>query len=294
MANLISIGQLIDRSWDHYSAFFKQLMKISLWAFILPALMIIRMLLVPSDEVLSLAYLFSGYGGVLMWVGIVFAILVSAIAVPAITIWIYINLVKAIESQNKKKSISFKELRKYGWKTFFSYLWVAILKALITALPLLLLVPGIVLIFSNIYYDGGTFLGAVSNLIMLVGVVAALVLMIMLGVKLGFSAFERLIANKRGIRAVKGSYRLVHGRFWKTFWRLLITKIVFGIGAGLLHVIIIMLVVGIEFAFFPLASGSEAALSIVSLFLETGVMVLTVPIFIIVDYFLYDSLIKTR
>ena len=294
MANLISIGQIIDRSWDHYSAFFKPLMKISLWAFTIPILVLIRILLVPSGEIMSLAYLFNGYGDVLLIIGVIFGILISLIAVPVITIWIYINLVKAVESQNKKKPVSLKELRKYGWVNFFSYLWVAILKSVFTALPLLLLVPGMILIFTNIYYDGGSFMGAVSNLVMLIGVVGALILIIMLGVQLGFSAFERLITNKLGMTAVKGSYALIKGRFWATLWRLLVPKLVFGVGVALLHVIIGLIIVGIEYALFPLSETQEAASAIFSLFLGTGVLVLTTPIFIIVDYIIYDNLVKSR
>ena len=154
MGKLISIGQIIDRSWDHYSAFFKPLMKISLWALIIPVLVLLRILIVPSGEIMSLASLFNGQGDAMLVIGLILGVLISLIAVPVLTIWIYINLVKAVESQDKKKPTSLKALRKYGWTNFFSYFWVAILKSVLTALPLLLLVPGMILIFTNIYYNG--------------------------------------------------------------------------------------------------------------------------------------------
>jgi len=295
MANLITIGQLIDRSWDHYSGFFKALMKISLWAFILIPLLLIRIFLAPDGEVQSLAIILNGSGSAIAWLGVIFGAIVSIIVVPVITIWIYINLVKAIESQNKKKPVSFKELRKYGWKNFFSYLWVAILKSVITSLPLLLLVPGLILIWTNIFYNGGSLWGAASTLITLIGIIAALILIITLGVQLGFSCFERLIADKRGLTAVKGSHALVKGRFWSTLWRLLVPKIVFGIATGLLQIIVILVLLGLTYAFYAISQTTgDVGILIVSILLTTGVAVLTTPIFIIADYLLYDSLLKTK
>lgn len=295
MANLISIGQLIDQTWDHYTKFFKILMRVSLWALVLPPLMIIRIFLTPDGEVNTLAALLSGQGDLIAWVGVFFGAIVSLLVIPIVTIWIYINLVKVIEAQDQKKSVSLQSLRAYGWKTFFSYLYVAVIKSIITLLPLLLLVPGMALIWTNIFYDGGATWGVISTIVTFVGMLAALIFMIILGVQLAFAGFERLVGEKVGLTAIKGTRALVQGRFWKTLWRLLVPKIIFGFAAALLQIIASLAVIALSYGLYAITQTTgDIGVLVIATFLSTGVAILTTPIFIIADYLLYDSLRKTK
>lgn len=295
MANLISLGEVIDKSWDHYVDHFKQLMVISLWALIIPALMVVRIFLAPDGELLALAEILESGGDFLSWFGVIFGTLVSLIAVPVITVWIYINIVKAVESQSKNKPVDLKALRAFGWKNFFSYVWVALIKAVVTALPVLALIPGIIAIYFNISTDGGVFFGVVSTLLMLVGVATAFALITMLSVQLGFAGFERLLGDKRGFKAISGSRSLVKGRFWKTLLRIFVGKLVFFLVVMVLQFAVMFIVsLGSAITLLSDATMISALFAILNLFLLTGIGILSTPIFIIVDYVIYDSLLKTR
>ncbi|HAL49851.1 MAG: hypothetical protein UU40_C0004G0031 [Candidatus Uhrbacteria bacterium GW2011_GWD2_41_121] len=295
MANLISLGEVIDKSWDHYIDHFKQLMVISLWALIIPILMIVRILLAPDGELPTLAAILESGGDILSWSGVIFGTLVSLIAVPVITIWIYINLVKAVEGQSKNKTLDLKALRAFSWRNFFSYIWVGLIKAVVTALPVLALIPGVIAIYFNISTDGGVFFGVASTLLMLAGVIIAFVLMVMFSIQLGFAGFERLLGDKRGFKAISGSRALIEGRFWQTLFRVIVAKFVFLLVIMVLE-FIVMFVLSVG-SMITLISGTAtvgAIFGMLNLLLLSGVGILSTPIFIIVDYVIYDSLLKTR
>ncbi|MBU4315315.1 hypothetical protein KJ673_02820 [Patescibacteria group bacterium] len=295
MANLISIGQIIDKTTDHYIAHFKQLMLISLWALIIPLLVIIRIFWIPDGELVSLALAIENGASFISWLGIIFGTLVALIVIPALTIWIYINLIKATDAQSKNKTIPLKTLRDYGWKNFFSYIWVAFLKTIITVLPVLAIIPGLILIGLNIYTDGGAVFGGLSIIITFIGLVIAAIFSTMLTIELEFVAFARLLGEKKGMSAISGSRGLVKERFWSTLIRILVPKLIFGI-----IMVIILAVLGFADAFAGAALlallkdfGSVIEM-IIYTFLVSGVSILMTPLFIIPDYYLYDSLLKTR
>lgn len=295
MANLISIGEVIDKSWDHYIDHFKQLMIISLWALLVPALMIIRIFIAPDGELNMFASILEYGGSALLWAGAIIGILIALIAVPVITIWIYINLIKAIDGQAKKKSFTLQQLRVYGWKNFFSYIWVALLRAIIIAVPALALIPGVITIYFNISLNGGVLFGVISTLLMLAGVIFAFILITMLSIQLNFASFERLIGEKRGTKAISGSRALVDGRFWKTLVRIVIPKFVFLLIVIIMQfVVMFILSLGSMVTIFSDTAVLSAILGVLNVILLSVIGILTTPMFIIVDYIIYDSLLKTR
>ena len=129
MANLISIGQIIDRTWDIYTKNFKPLMKISLWGFLVGAFVIIRLILLPDGETETIAAIIGGNPDQATVIGFALAVGISLFAIPITSIWIYMNLVRASASHINKKKYTFKELSTQSWKDFLTYLWVMILKS---------------------------------------------------------------------------------------------------------------------------------------------------------------------
>jgi hypothetical protein len=296
MANLISIGQIIDKSWDHYVAHFKQLMTISLFALIIPVLMIVRLFLSPSGEMQTLAASLEGQYDVLSIIGIIYGVLVAIIAIPVITIWINIMLIKAVGAQDKKITFSVKQLRADGWKNFLHYLLVAFLKTIFTILPILAIVPGLILIFINIYSDGGAIIGGIGIVLSFIGLIVAAILVVMLGVQLGYAGFEMLLSQKKGMKAIKGSRALIQGRFWATLWRMLISRLIFSLVSGLLMAIAVAISFAITYVIYEIIQNTTYLVisNSVELLLSSCIAILTTPIFIIADYYIYDSLNKTR
>src|SRR3989339_284417 len=118
MANLISIGQIIDKTWDIYSANFKPLMRISLWGFLVGVFVIIRLILLPDGETETIAQIVGGDPKQTMIIGFALAVGISIFAIPITSIWIYMNLVRAVDAHLGRRGYSFKGLSQQSWHDF--------------------------------------------------------------------------------------------------------------------------------------------------------------------------------
>ncbi len=295
MPNLISVGQIIDKTWEHYVKHFQTLMKVSLWALVVAALMLVRIFVIPEGETLVLLEWINNGIPALAMFRLVIGSLISLIAIPIIVTWIFMTLVQVIRDQASGKPINVKAIQKQSWKKFFPYILVMIVKALIVISPMLLLVPGIVLTIYNETSGSGAVLAAIALILLTAGLVFALFFVIKWGVQLSFVGFEMLLAGKNGLKALSGSRTLIKDRFWKTLIRILIPKIVFGIFVVIGEVLIAFTSVLISIALFNIGEwfGIYGSFIIITLLAMT-MRILYVPIFIIADYLIYDSLGKSR
>ncbi|MBT4857134.1 hypothetical protein HON52_03005 [Candidatus Uhrbacteria bacterium] len=294
MAKLISIGQIIDRTWEIYSTNFKSLMKISMWAFLVGIFVIIRLLLLPSGETAAIQEIMGTNPEQTLIIGFAIAVAISIFAIPITSIWVYMNLVRGVDNSIAKKKYSTKELGRQSWRDFLPYLWVMILKNIANVLPILLIVPGAILLILSLMYNGVA-INSIGLLLTFLGTVAALVMVIWLGVRLTFAGYAMLLDGKGGLTSLKESFRVTEGRFWASLWRIIIPKLVFGSGvlvAEILLGLILPLLVGSLYNLGP-TFGLYAGLTI-TVALTTGLRVLYPPLFIIADELLYGSLKQTR
>lgn len=293
MANIISIGEIIDRTWENYVKHFTPLMKISLWGMLIAVLVLIRIFILPEGDRYALGAILGGSASAFITIGFVIASIISLIAIPAITIWIYMNFVQASDLLIGGKALNMKTLNQDSKKKFWGYLWVVILRTLVTLAPLLAVAPGVILIIVNLLVGGGSLLGSLSLLLTFIGAIAALVLLIMVGVQLIFAGFEMLLAGKRGRKGLSGSRALVKGRFWPVLWRILIPKIVFGFGVLIAEIVVGMTIVLLSASLFNISEWVGIYGSVLlAVLVGTALRVLYAPIFVIADYLLYDSLRK--
>ncbi len=294
MANLISIGQIIDRTWDVYTKNFKPLMKISLWGFLVGVFVILRLVLLPDGETETIASIVGGSPEQATIIAFALAVGISVFAIPITSIWIYMNLVRGVDFHISNKKYTFKELSRRSWQDFFVYLWVMILKSVASVAPVLLIVPGFLLLIGALFWNSLIF-NSLGFLLTFLGTLAALVLTIWLSVRLAFAGYAMLLDGKGGVTALKESFRVSDGRFWATLWRILIPKIVFGAGVIVVEIIVgllLTLIVGSLHNLGP-TFGLYAGL-IVTVALTTGIRVLYPPLFIIADQLLYGSLKANR
>ena len=296
MANLISIGQIIDRTWDIYSKNFKPLMRISLWGFLVGAFVLLRLLLLPNGETDAIASIVGGNPDQATAIGFAIALVLSILAIPVTSIWIYMNLVRATDRHINKKSYTFKELSRGSWTDFFPYLWVMILKSLASAVPVLLLIPGgALLLYTLVSGNIGIILNSVGLLLSFIGAIAAAILAIWLSVRLAFAGYSMLIDNDQSTRALKTSFSVTNHRFWATLWRLLIPKIVFGALVVIAEIALGILLPLVIAGFYNVGEGFGLyAGMILTVALTTGLRVLYPPLFIIADLLLYGSLKSSR
>ena len=291
MGKLITIGQILDTAFEHYTRHFKVFMQVSFWLFAVSIFAVVGVILQPAYEMDYLIEysLLSGSE----YAGLIISLIGVVVLAPIIGVWITVALIQIEDNIIKNKAAKFKSIAVDSWKKFFSYVWIAILKAVILLIPALAVVPGFALVALNIYVDGGVWLGAVSLILLVLGAIAGLILIATLSVLLAFPAFALVSDNVRGVSALKESKKLIQGRFWSVLWRLFVPKMIFT--AGLIVVQIILLV--IIYPLLGFSSLDAEALYKISSILDNitsiGLSALVAPLYIIADYLIYDSLRKT-
>lgn len=291
MGKLISIGQILDTTFEHYTKHFKAFMGVSLWLFIISIFAIVSTILQPATEtnyLIEYSLLTTSE-----YIGIIISVIGTVIVAPIIGIWITIALIKTEDNIFKNKTEKFTTVGSYSCKKFFSYAWIALLKTLILLLPALAVVPGFILIAINVFTNGGIWLGAVSLIVLVLGAIVGLILLTILSIWFAFPVFALIGDDARGVKAIKESKKLVSGRFWSVLWRLFVPKLIFT--AGLIVAQIVVLVVVFPILGFSSLSGEATykISSIIDTLASLGLSALVAPLFIIADYLIYDSLRKT-
>lgn len=128
MPKLISINNLITKSWQLYKQNFSLFIKIVAW------------LLLPFI-IFSLAMLY--VQNLNTWNGIIFATLTAILFVAGI--WVNITLIKYINNIYTQEKPDLQKTYKESWSSFWGYVFVSILVGLITIGGfLLLIIPGII------------------------------------------------------------------------------------------------------------------------------------------------------
>lgn len=285
MQQLISIGQILDKTIDHYAKHFKTIMQFSLWFLIVTLFMIIAGFMMPVTETLNVS--------TINVIGYVLMILTGLIITPIVSVWVFMSLVQVTNDQYLGKKVDNKVVAKMTWKKFIPYAWVAILRSLVLMIPFVAVLPGLLLIVANIYFDGGIWFGALSILLTFVGALVGVIFLIILSVQLGFVGFTMLLEDQRGTKALKASRALVKGRFWHVLVRLLVPKIVFTAAIVIFQFLAIAITAPLAgLAVTNIAAAAHIA-DIVNNLISGGITILSVPLFIIADYLIYDSLRKT-
>ncbi|MBU1126427.1 hypothetical protein KJ758_02330 [Patescibacteria group bacterium] len=291
MEKLISIGQILDQTIDHYAKHFKNIMKFSLWFLLVSLFLIISGLLLPIADIGSLA---TESISTTSLVGSILMIISTLILAPVVSLWIYISIIQSTQKQRQGQTIDHKAIAKTSWKKFFPYAWVSILRTLVLLIPLSAVIPGLALILINLVADGGVWLGTLSILLTFLGSIVGIIILIMLSVQLGFVGFTMVLENKRGLASLKTSRELVKGRFWHTFVRLLVPKIAFT--AAIVIFQFILFAISSPLIAFGATDTAIAAhiTDVVNNVITGGITVLSVPLYIIADYLIYDSLRTTK
>jgi len=293
MSKLITVGQLLDETWDRYTKHFKTFMHIACWLFAVSAIWIFGAMLVPADDASFAAS--QGLLTPLEQVGMFITGFSSTLLYAIVTVWVFIVLVLTLNRMDKKMPVSLRELNRETGKKFFPYSLVIFLRSLIFLLPVLTIVPGFGLILLNVQLHGGTALGALSLLFTFLGIVAAIVLLIILGVFLAFPGYELLVGKKKIIESIHGSYTLVKGRFWATLWRLFIPKALITIATIFTEIILFTIFILLLSASPGLSDVLISRLSdVVGNLALTGITILVTPLFVLADYLVYESLKGSR
>lgn len=293
MAKLISIGGLIDKSWDHYRANFADLLNLSAWILVVSVIDIIALALFPkASTLLNTSASLTGAETL----GVILTFVNSAVITPIVSIWILIALSLLINAQLTGKSKGqVKEAARAGLKLFWPATYILVLVFLVLVGAVL---SGIAPAFIASAIFGLVNAGALfilSSLLLFIGVIVAIILSVKWGVEYVLSPYALFLENKRGPEALKRSKQLIQGRFFDAFIRMLIPKLVFAL-VGIIALAILVYLANI-------LTGATAGLNL-DLQLRLGTIINSIfpaliavfinPLLVIVDVILYQNLMQGR
>ncbi len=285
--SLLTVGELIDRSWEHYRREFVDLMSVSGWVLLVALVNIVALAIYPSaSKIIGDASLTSSES---FGVGL-YAFSNWALA-PLIGLWVFVVLVRLVRSQLSGRRGGVREAMADGTRLFFPTLLVSLLIFLILAATLVIgFGPSIALSLIASAAGNGT-LSILASLSLVVGVVAAIVLGFRWSVRYYFAPYTLLIDDVRGRATLPASRKAIEGRFWGVLLRIAVPKLVF-ILLGIMAMAVVAFV-------FSIATGALTGLNldvqlrlstISTSVLSTIVAALLNPIIVVADLMLYQSL----
>lgn len=284
---LITIGELIDRTWDHYKRDFVDLMSISGWVLITAVVDILAFSLYPyASKLASTASLTTPET-----IGVVLYAFSTWILAPILGLWTFIALTRLIRAQLSGRRANIHEAMLDGKRYFLKTLLVTFLIfcVLVAAIGIGL-GPGILLTLLNLTFNIPS-LGIISSLLLVVGIVVSLVLGFRWSVHYYFAPYALLLDGVEGKATLTASEQLTAGHFWSILLRLAVPKLLF-----ILMVMIAMVIIGFIFetalsAFTGMNTDVQVRLStIFTTILSTVAAVFLNPLLVTADLLLYQSL----
>jgi hypothetical protein len=288
MASLISIGQVIDSSLEHYRKHFRELLAILLWIVVASVPSIVGKILAPIGD--------NAEAGAGDWISFALSMGGSILSV-VVGIWVYAALVLAINNQAEGKKTDLKKISKAGWKVFWPYLGLTIALAAIFVGIALITAPGFALLFISAVRDAAansSVLAALGAPLFFIGGFISLILLAKYSIQLAFAPFLLLLEGQGIVASIKGSLALVRGRWWGTFFRFVLPKIIYFL---LAFVVSLIVFTALEVAMRLLSANSPVLVLLLytfSLLLSNLLTALLTPLLIGNDFYLYKSLKATR
>lgn len=299
MNKLISIGELIDRTWEFYKDNFSDLMGISAWLLVTALAGVIGWALFPDIGTLSQMAQMPDNIQLTNWqtFGIAMVLLNRFIIFPVASIWVFSSLAEFINKRLNKKRPRIKHALLHGWKHFFPVLLSRVIYSLVILGGLLIGIgPVLLVLLLGVPFQGTN--AVILSLLGTVGLLVSVVLMVRWAIVyyLGGFGYTNIIEQKHGLQSMKRSKRLTKGRFWSTLLRVMVPKILF---IGIATVIVYLtepLISIFQGAFLQGISGSaQIRLQTVFVFVwPTIFMVFINPLVYIADVLVYRNLRDTE
>ena len=223
MPKLVSIGEIIDRSWESYRSSFVDFMSVSGWMLVVALLDVIALAFYPTaTKLVSGAPLtaLEGAGTALFWIA-------NAVVAPVLGVWTFLAMARLADAKLSGRRLDVKTALRDAWKSFWGAALVSVLVFLVMLGALAIgIVPGMILTVIATATKLGA-LTALANVLLVAGVVVAAVLTVRWAVAYAFSTYAFAIDGARAKAALTASRSLVTGRFWPVLVRILIPNAVF-------------------------------------------------------------------
>jgi hypothetical protein len=305
MANLISIGQVFDKTVEHYKEHFAELIGISAWMVVAAVPAAVAKFIAPFTEDNTLngldwtVIILNNVGGLLLTV---------------VSILTLIMIVLAAQDHVNGTKIPIAKRVAVARKLFFPYVWTSFLFVLLAALALAIPFLGWLLIILSPATNIGFILSAIGAILLAAGGIIAVVLIIKFTIQYSFAPYSLILTEEpkmktvkessvgaaikqmfsAGIRSMKNSSALVKGRWWATFFRFVIPQFIYALALSLISFLALsglMILIALTLGPNPLGEGVGNG---VWLLLSMAVTALFTPLIALTDFYIFDSLRKTR
>ncbi len=285
MSKLISIGSLIDLTWDRFRASLPDYVSLASVILIAALIQLVGLILFPLASELLSANPISGSetAGVVIYA---FGSLVAAFLGFAVYVGV-VRLTNRPTIQSFSLAEALEENKKYFVRSFVA---AVLFGLLIVAAFAIGLVPSSLFVLLSPFISSPIIL-AILDLLLIVFILGSYLMVLIWSVEYYFAPYSALLDKKIGKDALKHSRSLVRGRFWSVFLRLTIPKLVFALFA----VLILTVLYYVALLFINIFAGLSVDLrirlfSIVKTIFPMIVAVFISPLLIIADTMLYKSL----
>lgn len=285
---LITIGELIDRSWEHYHKEFTSLMGVSGWILLVAIFNVITLALYPAASRLMTANATLTKPEAF---GVAMYAFSNWVLAPLLGLAVFIALVRLVRGQLSGKRATMRavvgEMKSYFLPTLAV---TAMIFGVLVATVAIGFLPSGALSLLAAYTNLG-FLSVLATVALIVGLLVSLVLGIRWSVHYYFAPFALLVDDVRGKASMTAARKLVEGRFWGVLIRLAIPKILFVLVGVLLMALLQFVYSVVSNAFAGLSLDVQLRIGTVfASVLSTVIATLLNPLIVASDLMLYQSL----
>ena len=220
---LISVGELIDRSWDVYRLRFVELLSVSGWFIVTAILLAVALAFYPSATKLQVGSVLTATETM----GVVMFSLTTLLITPLLSFWLYTSLTKMLGAHFSLKPVDPKIALHEGRDVFIPTAITSIRVMLMVLLAVVIgFGPAAILATVGSLTNVSGFI-ILANVLLVAGIFVSLFLSIKWMVYYILAPLITILDGIRGKEALAQSRSMIEGRFWAVLIRIVIPKLVF-------------------------------------------------------------------
>lgn len=234
MKPLISIGDLIDQSWNKYRASFPFFLQLSGWLILVAILNAVATLLYPNAGAIAYhtKFTFNEISGVVLYG------FTNIILSPLLGFWVFVSLAIGAKSVLDGEQMSIASVMRETKRRYFAALAVAALVGLTLLLAqVITLGPSIILGAVGFWMQNAWILG-IANGLLIIGLIASVIITSKWTLYYMMAPYAAILDRAKNKEALKKSRALTQGKFWSVLARIVLPKLVFVLFGVLLTILI--------------------------------------------------------
>lgn len=237
---LLSVGELIDQSWEVFRSRMSEFLSVSGWLLSTAVLFAIALAFYPSASKLQLGADLSA----LETTGVLMFSLTKLVIAPILSFWIYIALTKAVGAHLARKAVDPTSAMREVKNAFFPTLLTSVMVVLMILLAIVIGFAPPAIIATLGYLTNVSAVIVFANLLLVAGMFVSLLLSIKWVIYYIMAPYLTMLEGTPAKLALAQSRQLIEGRFWVVLVRVIVPKLVFVI-FGVFAMSILAYLVGI-------------------------------------------------